>query len=60
MRDGESKFSKIIYKLHGSYYKDKIKTDFNKVSLMLLETDIKLICYMINEMEKETVMNIEN
>lgn len=53
-------FSKIIYKLHGSYYKDKIKTDFNKVSLLLLETDIKLICYMINEMEKETTMNIEN
>jgi len=54
-------FSKIIYKLQGDYYKDKIKTDFNKVSLKILNTDIKLICYMINNLEKdESVMDMEN
>ena len=46
-------FSKIIYKLHGDYQKDKIKTDFNKVSHTLLNTDSKLICYMINNLNED-------
>ena len=45
-------FTKIIYKLHGDYFKDKIKTDFNKVMLTLLELDPKQICFMINNYNK--------
>jgi hypothetical protein len=51
-------FGKIIYKLHGDFYKDKIKTDFNKVSLTLLNMDSKLVCYMVNNLGKEESMEI--
>ena len=30
-------FSKLIYKLHGDYFKTRIKTDHNKIMLALLE-----------------------
>ena len=50
-------FSKIIYKLHGDFIKDKIKTDLNKVGLALLSIDTKLLCFMLNEYDKNK--NIE-
>lgn len=47
-------FAKIIYKLHGDFYKDKhkIKTNYNKVMLVLLEMDPKQVCFMMNHYEK--------
>jgi hypothetical protein len=44
--------SKIIYKLHGDFIKDKIKTNINKIGMTLLETDTKLICFMVNHYEE--------
>ena len=53
-------FAKIIYKLHGDFYKDKIKTNFDKVMMTLLELDPKQVCFMYNnslkEKEKENVL----
>ena len=48
-------FSKIIYKLHGDFYKDKIKTDYNKIMLELLVLDPKKICFIMNNHEKYIV-----
>lgn len=45
-------FSKIIYKLHGDYLKDRIMTDHNKIMLLLLEIEPKKLCFMINSYEK--------
>jgi hypothetical protein len=45
-------FSKIIYNLHGDYFKSKEKTDFNKIMLKLLELDPKQISFMMNHHEK--------
>lgn len=45
-------YSRIIYKLHGDFFKSKIKTDFNKVGMTLLELDAKLLCYVMNNYEK--------
>jgi hypothetical protein len=47
-------FAKIIYKLHGDYYKDKskTKTNYNKVMMVLIEMDPKQVCFMINHYEK--------
>jgi hypothetical protein len=45
-------FSKTIYKLHGDFFKDKIKTDYNKVMLTLLELEPKNICFIMNNYEK--------
>jgi hypothetical protein len=47
-------FAKIIYKLHGDFYKDKhkIKTNYNKVMFVLLEMDPKQVCFMMNHYEK--------
>lgn len=53
-------FAKIIYKLHGNFYKDKIKTNFDKVMVTLLELDPKQVCFMYNnclkEKEKENIV----
>ena len=51
-------FSKIIYKLHGDFIRDKIKTDINKVGLTLLSIDTKLLCFMLNEFEKNNNKDI--
>ena len=45
-------FSKIIYNLHGDYFKNKEKTDYNKIMLKLLELDPKQICFMMNHHQK--------
>ncbi len=52
--------SKIIYKLHGDFYKTHIKTDINKVGMALLETDTKLLCFMLNHYEKSLNNNENN
>ena len=56
---------KILYKLHGDYIKDRIKVNMSKIGIGLLNTDTKLLCFMINHYEKATAlkesnMNIEN
>jgi hypothetical protein len=48
-------YSKIIYKLHGDFYKTKIKTNINKVALSLLEIDAKQLCFIINHYEKNLI-----
>lgn len=45
-------YSKIIYKLHGDFFKDKVKTNYSKIVVTLLETDVKLVNYMLNNFEK--------
>lgn len=45
-------YSRIIYKLHGDFFKTKIRTDFNKVGMALLEIDAKLLCFIMNHYEK--------
>jgi hypothetical protein len=47
--------AKIIYKLHGDFFKDKIRTDLNKIGLTLLSIDSKLLCFMLNHYEKNLV-----
>ncbi len=53
-------FSKIIYRLHGDYFKTKIKTDNNKVMLLLLELDPKQICFMLNKHKEESNKKVED
>lgn len=45
-------YSKIIYRLHGEFFKDKVKTNYTKIMITLLDTDVKLVCYMLNNYEK--------
>ena len=52
-------FSKLIYKLHGDYFKTRIKTDHNKIMLALLELDPKQICFMMNKHKAESEKVIE-
>jgi hypothetical protein len=40
-------YSKIIYKLHGDYFKSKIKTDHNKIMITLLELEPKQVIFMM-------------
>jgi hypothetical protein len=54
-------FNKIIYKLHGDFYKSKIKTDHDKIMLFLLDLDPKKICFMINNNNKlKQSMEVDN
>jgi len=53
-------YSKIIYRLHGDFFKDKVKTNYTKIMITLLDTDIKLVCYMLNNYEKSLVSNEVN
>jgi hypothetical protein len=41
--------SKLIYKLHGDYFKDKIKMSYDKVMLALLDLEPKNLCFIINK-----------
>lgn len=50
-------FSKIIYKIHGDYLKDRILTNQNKVMISLLELDAKKLCFMMNCYEKSIKNN---
>ena len=52
-------FSKLIYKLHGDYFKTRIKTDHNKIMLALLELDPKQICFMMNKHKEDSEKTIE-
>lgn len=52
-------FSKLIYKLHGEYFKTRIKTDHNKIMLALLELDPKQICFMMNKHKEASEKTIE-
>ena len=52
-------FSKLIYKLHGDYFKTRIKTDHNKIMIDLLELDPKQICFMMNKHKAECEKTIE-
>jgi hypothetical protein len=45
-------FSKIIYNLHGDFFKDKIKTDHNKIMIKLLQLEARKLCFIINNYEK--------
>jgi hypothetical protein len=51
---------KIIYKLHGDFIKDKIRTDLNKIGLTLLNIDTKLLCFMLNHYEKNSNKDVVN
>lgn len=53
-------FSKLIYRLHGDYFKTKIKTDHNKIMILLLELDPKQICFMMNKHKEATEKEINN
>jgi hypothetical protein len=53
-------FSKIIYKLHGDFFKNKVKTDYNKIILTLLELDPKKICFICNHHDKSKLQSIQN
>jgi hypothetical protein len=46
-------FNKVIYKLHGDFLKEKVKTDYDKVMQLLLELDPKKICFIINHMVRD-------
>jgi len=46
-------FNKVIYKLHGDFLKEKVKTDYDKVMQLLLELDSKKICFIINHMVRD-------
>ena len=46
-------FNKVIYKLHGDFLKDKVRTDYDKVMQLLLELDAKKICFIINHMIRD-------
>jgi hypothetical protein len=48
-------YSKIIYKLHGDFYKDKVKVNYNKIMVELLQVDTKQMCHMINNFEKSLI-----
>jgi len=48
-------FSKIIYKLHESFLKDKIKTDYNKIMLKLLDLEPKKLYFIINNYNKNKI-----
>jgi hypothetical protein len=48
-------FAKIIYKLHGDFFKTKTLTDYNKVMLFLLELNPKQLYFIINNFEKESI-----
>jgi hypothetical protein len=52
-------FSKIIYKLHGDYFKNKVATDYNKIMLTLLDLDAKKICFICNHHDKLKVEGIQ-
>ena len=52
--------AKIIYKLHGDFMKDRVKTDINKIGLTLLSIDAKLLCFMLNNYEKSLVKEDDN
>lgn len=45
-------FAKIIYKLHGDFFKLKVRTDYNKVMLLLYELEAKKVCFMVNHNDK--------
>lgn len=53
-------FSKLIYKLHGDFFKDRIKTDYNKIMLTLLELEPKKLCFIVNNHEKYKVNQIND
>jgi len=50
----------IIYELHGSFFKDKIKTNNIKVMLKLLEIEPKKLCFMINKYKESKEDKSEN
>ena len=52
--------AKIIYKLHGDFFKDKIKTDYNKIMITLLELEPKKLCFIMNNYEKYNIEEQKN
>lgn len=48
---------KVIYELHGNYFKDKIRTDHNKIMNLLLSYDAKYLCHIINHYNKDLFEN---
>jgi hypothetical protein len=42
----------IIYELHGSFFKDKIKTNNIKVMLKFLDLEPKKLCFMLNKFKE--------
>ena len=53
-------FHKIIYKLHGDFMKDKVKTDYNKIMLTLLEMEPRKVCFIINSLDKDIKKRASN
>lgn len=52
-----SYLAKVIYKLHGNFFKDKIRTDCNKIMDLLLTYDAKYLCYIMNFYNKDMLKN---
>ena len=50
---------KVLYELHGNYFKDKIRTDYNKIMNLLLGYDAKYLCHIINHYNKD-MLNMSN
>lgn len=44
---------KIIYAIHGDFLKDRIKTNLNKIMVYVLKMDVKQICFIMNQIEKD-------
>ncbi len=45
-------YAKFIYKIHGEFFKDKVKVNYNRIMIDLLQVDTKQMCHMINNYEK--------
>jgi hypothetical protein len=45
-------YTKLIYQLHGNFLRDRVKTDYNKVMILLSEQDPKKICYLYRMMNE--------
>jgi hypothetical protein len=52
-------FGKIIYKLHGDFFKTKTLTDYNKVMMFLLDLNPKQLYFILNNYETD-VLNKSN
>ena len=53
-------FAKIIYKLHGDFFKTKTFTDYNKVMIFLLDLSPKQLYFVLNNFEKDIISKSNN
>jgi len=45
--------NKIIYSIHGDFLKERVKTDLNKIMAYILNMDVKQVCFIMNNIEKD-------